>query len=275
MRTSAGVLAVDGCDHPSRPWPSSLVILGLSEGANGADGHLVRHVRALVDVRFWAAGVKVVVHHAERILPSEARCTSAITSAGSSLRHRPVLPRYTSSPRRSCAIPLFGHAARGWPGVPRSASMDRRRSRRYQASRRRSRWRRVGVVVFPEGTRGPTTCSARSRRARSSSPSRRMRPWCRCRLGRPRGDPRKGTFRVRSNTVRRPLPRGGRHDGVDLRPPAPAHARRLGGASRHVSGRNTASARASTRSPSRRASRSPDPDRGQTQGSGFKGLGGF
>ena len=127
-------------------------ILGLSEGADGVAQWCMRTWARAMCV---AAGVKVVVHNPERILPERGAVYACNhVSWFDVFAIASVLPRYTFVAKAELRkIPIFGWGAEG-AGVVFLARENRKSAfESYQQVAEKIR-QGLNVVVCPEGTRG-------------------------------------------------------------------------------------------------------------------------
>jgi 1-acyl-sn-glycerol-3-phosphate acyltransferase len=174
-------------------------ILGLSEGANGVAQWCMRTWAKSMCV---AAGVKVVVHVPERILPGRGAvyaCTHvswfdvfAIAS---------VLPRYTFIAKAELRkLPIFGYGAEA-AGVVFLARDNRKAAFESYQGAAKEVTAGKNVVVFPEGTRGRDYSLRPFKKGPFVLAIAAQAPVVPVLVYGAREVMPKGTFRVRSNTV--------------------------------------------------------------------------
>jgi len=174
-------------------------ILGLSEGADGMAQWCMRTWAKSMCV---AAGVKVVVHHPERILPGRGAvyaCNHVSWFDVFSIAS--VLPRYTFIAKAELKkLPIFGYGAEA-AGVVFLARDNRKAAFESYQGAAKEVTAGKNVVVFPEGTRGRDYSLRPFKKGPFVLAIAAQAPVVPVLVFGAREVMPKGTFRVRSNTV--------------------------------------------------------------------------
>ena len=174
-------------------------ILGLSEGPNGVAQWCMRTWAKSMCV---AAGVKVVVHHPERILPGRGAvyaCNHVSWFDVFSIAS--VLPRYTFIAKAELKkLPIFGYGAEA-AGVVFLARDNRKAAFESYQGAAMEVTAGKNVVVFPEGTRGRDYSLRPFKKGPFVLAIAAQAPVVPVLVFGAREVMPKGTFRVRSNTV--------------------------------------------------------------------------
>jgi 1-acyl-sn-glycerol-3-phosphate acyltransferase len=174
-------------------------ILGLSEGPEGMAQWCMRTWAKSMCV---AAGVKVVVHHPERILPRRGAvyaCNHVSWFDVFSIAS--VLPRYTFIAKAELKkLPIFGYGAEA-AGVVFLARDNRKAAFESYQGAAKEVTAGKNVVVFPEGTRGRDYSLRPFKKGPFVLAIAAQAPVVPVLVFGAREVMPKGTFRVRSNTV--------------------------------------------------------------------------
>ena len=174
-------------------------ILGLSEGPNGVAQWCMRTWAKSMCI---AAGVKVVVHHPERILPGRGAvyaCNHVSWFDVFSIAS--VLPRYTFIAKAELKkLPIFGYGAEA-AGVVFLARDNRKAAFESYQGAAMEVTAGKNVVVFPEGTRGRDYSLRPFKKGPFVLAIAAQAPVVPVLVFGAREVMPKGTFRVRSNTV--------------------------------------------------------------------------
>ena len=174
-------------------------ILGLSEGPNGVAQWCMRTWAKSMCI---AAGVKVVVHHPERILPGRGAvyaCNHVSWFDVFSIAS--VLPRYTFIAKAELKkLPIFGYGAEA-AGVVFLARDNRKAAFESYQGAAKEVTAGKNVVVFPEGTRGRDYSLRPFKKGPFVLAIAAQAPVVPVLVFGAREVMPKGTFRVRSNTV--------------------------------------------------------------------------
>ena len=174
-------------------------ILGLSEGPNGVAQWCMRTWAKSMCI---AAGVKVVVHHPERILPGRVAvyaCNHVSWFDVFSIAS--VLPRYTFIAKAELKkLPIFGYGAEA-AGVVFLARDNRKAAFESYQGAAMEVTAGKNVVVFPEGTRGRDYSLRPFKKGPFVLAIAAQAPVVPVLVFGAREVMPKGTFRVRSNTV--------------------------------------------------------------------------
>jgi len=174
-------------------------ILGLSEGPNGVAQWCMRTWAKSMCI---AAGVKVVVHHPERILPGRGAvyaCNHVSWFDVFSIAS--VLPRYTFIAKAELKkLPIFGYGAEA-AGVVFLARDNRKAAFESYQGAAEEVTAGKNVVVFPEGTRGRDYSLRPFKKGPFVLAIAAQAPVVPVLVFGAREVMPKGTFRVRSNTV--------------------------------------------------------------------------
>jgi 1-acyl-sn-glycerol-3-phosphate acyltransferase len=174
-------------------------ILGLSEGANGVAQWCMR---TWAKSMCMAAGVKVVVHDAERVLPERGAVYACNhVSWFDVFAIASVLPRYTFIAKAELRkLPIFGYGAEA-AGVVFLARDNRKAAFESYQGAAKEVTAGKNVVVFPEGTRGRDYSLRPFKKGPFVLAIAAQAPVVPVLVYGAREVMPKGTFRVRSNTV--------------------------------------------------------------------------
>ena len=174
-------------------------ILGLSEGPNGVAQWCMRTWAKSMCI---AAGVKVVVHHPERILPGRGAVYACNhVSWFDVFAIASVLPRYTFIAKSELRkLPIFGYGAESAGVVFLTRDNRKAAFESYQGAAMEVTAGK-NVVVFPEGTRGRDYSLRPFKKGPFVLAIAAQAPVVPVLVFGAREVMPKGTFRVRSNTV--------------------------------------------------------------------------
>src|SRR3954471_20058365 len=174
-------------------------LLGLNEGGRGVSQWCMRNWAKAMCV---AAGVKVLVHHPERMLPGRGAVYACNhVSWFDVFAIASILPRYTFIAKSELRkLPIFGYGAEA-AGVVFLARDNRKAAfESYQGAAKEVAAGK-NVVVFPEGTRGRDYSLRPFKKGPFVLAIAAQAPVVPVLVYGAREVMPKGTFRVRSNTV--------------------------------------------------------------------------